>query len=137
MYRLPMEGRAAPENKLERRWKYGYVSGYSTASNDYKLFTEADKTIHVARSIQRVPPCDKWRPEVLEGLAAVPQDLSAQREPRARLDLPAAHQVEQPEVKKSRAAKRLVSSKKDFDTSMGGFGYTEGCPRCDHAVRYG
>ena len=38
-------------------------------------------------------------------------------------------------VKPPQHPRRLKLYQRDFDPSMGGFGYTDGCARCDHAVK--
>ena len=40
-------------------------------------------------------------------------------------------------VRQGRAPRRVELRKADFDTELGGHGYTGGCPKCEHAVRWG
>ena len=132
----PGDGPSAPKDKLDHRWQYGYVLGYRTVSHDYDVLDEATNTIVVARSIQRVPPSDRWRAECLERLTATPQAHHAEPQTPEVVFAPGAA-GEQPTTRAARAVQRIKLQKRDFDPSVGGAGYTRGCLRCDSAIKLG
>ena len=61
-FKLPAKG---PDHDLDgtlsRRWPYGIVLGYSTASPDYWVYSEGKSIL--ARSVQRLMLRDRWDPE--------------------------------------------------------------------------
>ncbi|MBV61870.1 MAG: hypothetical protein CMH65_11270 [Nevskiales bacterium] len=135
LYKLPTAGPRAPVDKLQARWEYGYVLGYNRTSNDYRIYSESKQRMVSERSIQRLAADHRWKSETLETLAVTPQDLVAPSGPRVML----GHKEpdEGPETVKGRGPKRVVLFRRDFDPENGGYGYTGGCARCEHAARWG
>ncbi len=135
LYKLPMEGPQAPKDKLQRRWKQWYILGYSRTSNDYRLITEEGLRVVMARSVQRVMPSERWRPAVLEGITVTPQGLAEPHQPGVVFGPRVP--TKEPELPRRRAPQRIALRQADFDHTRGGHGFTEGCPKCDHAVMHG
>ena len=130
LYKLPAEGPQAPVDKLQPRWRYGQVLGYSRTSNEYRLITDEGKYV-MARSVQRVPADQRWAPEALQAVKATPQDTAAQvvHGPIFAEKAP----DDGPATKKARVPPRILLKKSDFEQ----YGYTPGCPKCDHARTWG
>ena len=63
MHMLPTKG---PQHealgKLDSRWSHGYIIGYSKSSNEYYVYEEDKKNVTKVRSVQRVPPDQRWKP---------------------------------------------------------------------------
>ena len=78
------------KNKLERRWVYGFVVYENRNSSDYTLINEETLKVVVARSIQRTPPSDKWRPEGLSTITSTPQTIAVPKDPRVNFAPPPA-----------------------------------------------
>ena len=69
MFMLPTTGpRYEAMAKLDPRWLNGYVTGYSKSSNEYYVFDENSQKMVLAKSVQRVPQEQRWKPEGLEGM---------------------------------------------------------------------
>ncbi len=134
-YKLPNAGPRAAEDKLQKQWMFGYVVGFSRVSNDYIILDEERCRIVTAKSVQRIAPEDRWKSETLERMAATPQSLAAPSAPEVVFG--PSEPAEQPEERRGRAPRRVDHRNADFDPATGGHGYTVGCPKCDHAVRWG
>ncbi len=130
LYKLPADGPRAPADKLQPRWKYGYVLGYSRSSNEYRLITDEGKYA-MARSVQRVPADQRWVPAALQAVKATPQDTAAHAAPGPIFVEKAPE--DGPATKKARVPPRVLLKKSDFEQ----YGYTSGCPKCDHARTWG
>ena len=69
MFMLPTKGpQVEAMGKLDARWLHGFVKGYSKSSNEYYIFEEGKKKMTLAKSVQRVPAEQRWKPEGLEGM---------------------------------------------------------------------
>ena len=92
-----------------------------------------DGAIKFTRTLLRMPDAQKWSAENLAAIRQTPFDIHATAEPEVifkerAADAEAAVRPEEPISRR-----RLYIKQSDIDA----FGYTKGCPRCDHALRYG
>ena len=80
MHMLPTKGPQSDAlGKLDARWAYGYIMGYSKSSNEYYVFEEVKQKVTKVRSVQRVPADQRWKPEGLEAIAVTCQQLYERR----------------------------------------------------------
>ena len=95
------------------------------------LFDLEKGLIAYARTLMRLPNVEKWHKDSIAALKATPYDLHTSKEPtvtfkdQVERDEPAEDPVVQ--------ARRVYIRASDLD----GFGYTDGCPKCQHILRYG
>jgi len=69
MFMLPTKGpQYEALGKLDPRWLYGFVTGYSKSSNEYYIFDEKNQKMTLAKSIQRAPAEQRWKPEGLQAM---------------------------------------------------------------------
>ena len=134
LYKLPSDGPAAPADKLQPYWRHGYVLGYSRNSPDYAVLNEETGVVKVARSIQKIPRGERWRVQALENLTVTPQSLMEPVKPEVVFG---PGEVRQARQDQQRAPQRVILRQSDFDQNRGGHGYTLGCGKCDHAVKWG
>ena len=129
-YKLPTKGpEHDPDGKLSRRWPYGTVLGYSTTSPDCWIYSDGE--VFTARSVQRLAFKDRWDAATLEGMQVVKHSMYRPRARDVRFgEDVAGHPAHQGP---RRAFKALELRQADFEKH----GYTDGCPKCDHAMRYG
>ena len=78
--------------------------------------------VEYAKSIQRLPESEKWRPDILGNLKATPQRLSVAGDPRISLRLAERRPAERDEGMR-RVPKRIFWKHRDFVTSKGGDGH--------------
>ena len=97
------------------------------------FFDVAAKAVHCARTGQRLPDENKWNTEALQALSATPWSVHEPKDPEVvfkdKDDVDQA--LVRPEA--ARYARRTYTRQGDIEA----FGYTVGCPRCDHERRYG
>ncbi len=134
MYKVPDQDELRNhEGKLAARWRHGILLGYSMNSPEYWVYDDGRALL--VRSVQRVPLSDRWRADKLAEMQLrrhslhqpKPRDVQLEDAPDTRAQI---------EVRE-RAFPALKLRRADFDPGAGGFGYTEGCPKCAHAQRYG
>ena len=113
------------------RWGQGIFLGIDKMTGRYIIW-DSEKIVQ-ARSVQRMPDCQKWDKDKVASVALRPQQLHQPREPRVLF----RDQENVAEVPKGdepqRLARRLYIKASDVEA----FGYTEGCPKCDHDLKYG
>ena len=120
---------------LDAHAKYGIILGYGRQRHSYQVFAEG--AVKEYRTVHRLPLSKRWDTERLEEVNVTPKDLHEGRGSRA---VPfterdeAAADGQQP---KRRVPRQLELRQADFDPLMGGFGWTEHCPKCSKARRYG
>ena len=133
---LPPKG---PERReggaLDPRAKQGLVLGYGMMSHSYCMYV--DGVVRYVRSIQRMPLSQRWSAELLQEMSVTKQDLHGGRGARATPFTDRVAPEDEQVLKPTRAARRLELRQGDFDPSLGGFGWTEHCPKCDHARTHG
>jgi len=121
---------------LDARSKYGLVLGYGRQRHSYVVYV--DGAVKEYRSIHRLPLSQRWEAAQLEQVAVTPKDVHGGRGARAvpfsDREAPSDEQQQQP---RRRAPRQLELRQADFDPAMGGFGWTEHCPKCTKAQRYG
>ena len=131
----PTKGpQAQARGKLEPRWVEGVVLGYGSSTHAYWVHTA--EGVDLYRSAKRVPSAEQWDRGLLEGVSATRKSLHQPREPRAIDFEPAEAAGEaRPDEVKRRAAKQFEIRQGDLDPTMGGIGWTDGCPACVRSLR--
>ena len=116
------------------RWSTGTWLGVDGKANQYILFDE-EHGVRMARTITRLPEPDRFCSEKVAAVSATPFTMKRPSEPcepvvtfEHRPDL-----APQEDAAPPRSARRLYIRQADLER----FGHTVGCPRCDHALRYG
>ena len=90
-----------------------------------------DGQVRMVRTIMRVPDGNKWDAEKVEQVQCWPWQLHTKKAPGVIFKDNADKQPT-PDIG-GPVARRIALKKADFEAS----GYTSGCQRCDHDVRYG
>ncbi len=133
---LPIKG---PERRdggaLDSRSKWGIVLGYGRLRHSYVVFS--DGAVKEYRSIRRIPLSQRWDVSRVEEVNVSPKDVHGGRHSRAvpftdRGTVPGEELAAQ-----RRVPRKLELRQADFDPAMGGFGWTEHCPKCSKARLYG
>ena len=112
----------------------GVVLGYATGSHAYLVFVEGP--LRAYRSIYRLPLSRRWNADRLQDVNVTLKDLHA---PRGARVVPFEHRhggVEE-RPRHGRAPRKLELRQGDFDPAMEGHGWTEHCPKCNHAKDHG
>ena len=117
------------EPLVNSKWHDGVFLGIDKRTGQYIL--HSDDGIKFARTILRVADSEKWNTEVVQKVNATPQSLHEPREPEVIFREPVPR-AEDPPAKQA-VARQVYISKRDLELH----GYTQGCPRCDHARDYG
>ena len=90
-------------------------------------------TVTAARSVIRMPDVQKWDKDKIAAVALRPWQMHEKKEPtvlfRDQTDVPPAPSGTEP----IREARRLYIKRSDVEA----YGYTQGCPKCDHDLQYG
>ncbi len=129
---LPIKG---PERRdggaLGSRAQWGIVLGYGRLRHSYVVYSEG--AVKECRSIHRLPLSRRWDLSRVEAVDVTPKDVHGGRGSRAvpftdRERVPG----EEPAAQR-RAPRKLELRQADFDPAMGGFGWTEHCPKCTKA----
>ena len=135
MHMLPTKGlHSDAMGKLDPRWAYGYIMGYSKSSNEYYVFEEVKQKVTKVRSVQRVPADQRWKPEGLEAIAVTCQQLYERRPARGV-------QIEgfanDPNAKAHEVSKVRTQRVWMYEHDYTAFGITEDCKKCHHNQRWG
>ena len=120
---------------LEPRAREGVFLGYGHLSHSYLVFVEGHVKLY--RSVYRLPLSKRWSSTSLEDVTVSQQDAHQGRGARR---VPLAEREPRDEdatAPAGRQARRLELRQGDFDPAMGGFGWTEHCPKCSKARMYG
>ncbi len=134
MYKVPDQDELkSREGSLAARWRHGLLIGYSMTSPEYWIYENG--RAFLVRSVQQKPIRERWNVEKLGEMQLRRHSL---HQPRARdVQLEDAPNNREKVNVKERSFRALDLRRADFDPAAGGFGYTEGCPKCTHALRYG
>ena len=120
---------------LEPRAKEGVFIGYGQLSHSYLVFVEGQVKLY--RSVYRQPLSKRWSPTSPEGVTVIRQDVQQGRGARTVPFGDREHQADDATAPAGRQARRLELRQGDLDPAMGGFGWTEHCPKCTKARSYG
>ena len=114
------------------RWSYAVFVGRDNLNGQHVLFDGRLEKITRARTLMRLPNSQKWDSELLAAVNCGPFDLHVAK-PAEAIFKDKIESRDQPVDAPVRLARRIYLKPSDFDT----FGYTPGCPRCEHALQYG
>ncbi len=120
---------------LASRSKWGIVLGYGRQRHSYIVFT--DGAVKEYRSIHRIPISQRWDVGRVEEVDVTPKDVHGGRGSRAVPFTDREPVVGEEAPVRSREPRKLELRQADFDPAMGGFGWTEHCPKCSKARLYG
>ena len=115
------------------RWSTGTFLGLRRKTGQYRLF--ADGSVRYARTIKRVPNNEKWCEEKVQAITVTPWKLHAPKSGDVIFKKKFEAEEEMRQVLEDilRIVKRAPITQGDLEA----FGYTAGCPKCDHPVMYG
>ena len=113
------------------RWNFGIYVGRDRLNGQHILFNPASGEVCKARTIMRLPDVQKWCRDSVAKISATPFSIHIDQGPDVVFQKKEG--VAEPPRQEATLSRRVYMSKKDFDD----FGYTSGCPRCDHELRYG
>ena len=130
--------RMSPERQrqgvLEPRAIEGIILGYGRQSHSYIVYVDGE--IKYVRSVARMPLSKRWKADKLQEVSVIVQDQHFRRGAKA-VPLTDREAPRADEQGYRRAPRRLELRQADFDPAMGGFGWTEHCPKCSRARLYG
>ena len=115
---------------MAARWTTGVFIGMCKMTGRYLVWN--DVSVIAARSILRMPDVQKWNKDRVDAIAMRPYQLHKPVEPRV-IFKEAADEIPQEAADTLRLIRRLYIKKSDIEA----FGYTEGCVKCDHDMKYG
>ncbi len=120
---------------LDSRSKWGIVLGYGRTRHSYVVY--CDGTVKEYRSIHRIPLSQRWDLSRIEAVDITPKDVHGGRRSRAVPFTDREALAEEGATAPRRAVRKLELRQADFDPAMGGFGWTEHCPKCTRARLHG
>ena len=105
--------------------------GREREHGQHVLYDVAANSVVQARTIMTLPNAQKWSKDDIAAMQATPANLHESRKP----DVVFQEHVTQlrEEASKPRIARRVYIRASDIRQ----YGYTSGCPRCEHEMRYG
>ena len=134
---LPPDGPdRAERGALDSRAVEGVMLGYGAMSHSYWVWLPHARQVKPMRSITRMPLSQRWSAEKLEDIDVPRKGMHAGRGARAVPFTDRAPDHSEA-VRKARTARRLELRQSDFDPARGGHGWTEHCPKCNHARLHG
>ena len=127
------KGRSKEPVREEHIWHRGVFIGICQLTGQYVLYNSEQKIVKMARTVKLVPDADKWNTDSIESLTQTPfSEHVAQDQGVVFQERDAQPGDVDPASKKS-LSRRLYILPKDLKD----FGFTVGCPKCDHERRYG
>ena len=116
----------------EHRWQHGIFLGICPTTGQYIVHCVERKAIRMARTIRCVPDESKWNAANIESVRVSPFDIHSVGEPGVVFqDRPA--QPGDADLPKKTTVRKIYIKGEDIRA----FGFTIGCPKCDHDRRYG
>ena len=116
----------------EHRWHHGTFLGICPTTGQYIVHCVERKVIRMARTIRCVPDESKWNAANIESVRVSPFDVHSVGEPGVVFQERPVQPGDADLPKKTTVRKIYI---KGEDTRA--FGFTIGCPKCDHDRRYG
>jgi len=117
----------------QARWGQGIFVGICRATGQYIIYDVKDDKMAKARTVMRLPNVMKWNKDDIEALTHTPYTGYEPKEPGVTI----REQIEETaqQVRQEQSAKPRSMYVRPSD--MADFGHTDGCPKCDHVLRYG
>ena len=132
LYKLPTKGPLSrPDGNMGTGWLPATCFEHNVATNNYIL--AGLHGIEESRAIQRRPESEKWSVDALSDVAATPWSLRDRPDPRVSFHDPAEIATPNDGTAAPAGARRLRINRSDLTAH----GYTDGCPQCDHTMRFG
>ncbi len=133
LYKLPTSGPGANERgNVSARFEDGLFLGYNKESYEYIVGTATG--IAFTRSLQRVPPDNRWSPDLVAGIRSTPWSLHQRPEIEATLP-------EGAEPPPDPVGDRPPPMPRNFRITTqrlrDDWGFTMGCPQCDWTRLHG
>ena len=121
----------APVGESER-WNLGIYVGRDKLNGQHILFNPVTSDICKARTIMRLPNAQKWCKDSVAKVTKTPFQLHVDLGPEVIFR---EKKVEDEAVaaKEPTIVRRVYTRKADYEQ----FGFTSGCPRCEHEMKYG
>ena len=116
---------------MTAKWDRGVFLGICKMTGRYRIWT--GEGVSAARTVVRLPDVEKWSMEKIAGVTQRPHQLHENSEPQVVFREPADAQAETAAEAPLQIARRLYIKKSDVEM----FGYTQGCPKCNHDLQYG
>ncbi len=132
LYKLPSKGpQSKPDGNMGALWGDAVFLGHDRDSNTY-VVGNADG-IRMTRSLARRPIEERWCAEAAARVTATPWSLHERPAAEARFSEPATARDEAVPVAPPPAIRRMRINRSDLEA----YGYTVGCPQCQHTQAYG
>ena len=119
------------------RAKEALFVGYGKNSHSYIVYVNGSVSRY--RSIQRMSLSQRWSAAKVQEVDVSVADAHHHGDTYKARPVPLVDKEaeELDSTKKSRQARRVELRQADFDPSLGGYGWSESCPKCDKARQYG
>ena len=114
-------------------WTVGTWLGIDYKTGQYVFW--ADNDIRYCRTMLRMPDAQKWSAESLATITGTPWDVHAREAAAPEVVFKPRDEVAETAARAEEPLQRRRVYIKQSDIEA--FGYTEGCPRCEHGLRYG
>ena len=129
--RFKLRSKESPDKFVDgNRFHQGIFVGFSRIDGQYLLYH--NDSIREARTVMRLPNILKWNSEEIQKVNVTPYGLH---------QAPAPHVIFKrgdPVVEAARADQQVIARQVYIRTSdLEAFGYTDGCPKCQHELQYG
>ena len=118
------------DGTLAARWGTGTFLGICNMTGRYLVWDGG--AVAASRSVARLPDVQKWSKEAIATITMRPWQLHEAKEPKVVFQEQVEKQ-QQAAAEQPREARRLYIKRSDVEM----YGYTQGCPKCDHDMRYG
>ena len=117
----------------EHRFHHGVFLGLCPLTGQYVVHDVERKVVRMARTIKMVPDNMKWRPDDIEAVRVTPYDM------HVTASGPGVVFQDRPEQPGDADPARKITVRKLYikGADIAAFGFTVGCPKCDHDQRYG
>ena len=116
---------------MASRWNRGIFLGICRMTGRYLIWDDGAAT--AARTIVRLPDVQKWDKDKVAAVISRPWQLHERKEPVVQFREPTEGAVQEQVPEQTRETRRLYIKRADVEA----YGYTQGCPKCDHDLQFG
>ena len=134
LYRYPTKGpRHNPHGNAGALGAEGTFLGYNRNSNTF-IISDENGDMTTARSITRRPEKDRWNPEAMALIKAIPHETQARgNRERVRFNEGATDVQPTAEAAAPKMPREMRINKDDLEK----YGYDADCAQCKHIIQYG
>ena len=116
---------------MAAKWDRGVFLGICRMTGRYLVWN--GETVAAARTVMRLPDVQKWDMKKIADVTQRPWQLHEKKEPAVVFRDPAEAPADPAADAPVQIARRLYIKRSDVEA----YGYTQGCPKCNHDLQYG